>query len=887
MPDSNISIDQGPNYPSNGLGPGNEAPGRVRARGAHARGGSGSAPAGFGGDAIAVALIALFTLIFFYPVLSHGTVYGSMADLSLFPLTSGLFRTMHNVVSSDNIQQVSPWLLLNWRAVHSGQIPLWNPYSLLGMPQLFNFQSAALSLPHLISYLFPASLGYTVSTFMSLLIAGTGTYGAARVLGASAAGSLVGAITYEFSGSLANWIGWPQGDVNIWLGWVVLFAVLIHRSKRPVAAMAGMTVAVAFAMYAGHPESDVLDGFTVLALGGCIALFALFTREADTARLKSTIVKIVVSGLFGVMLAMPMLLPAAQLIPSSIRSTIGATYRGNPIYSSVNLLTAGYYGLPTASSHWFGPVNFYEASAVVGPLAIALALVAVFRLGKKPAVAGLATTALLLWLIVFRNGPVQSLVNLLHSSGAILFTRLLMPLDFLLALLAAIGFSRLTSPDTGDGDVHAFTLGCGIMVTILGTLIILAETSTRLTAQERHIRLAALGWSLGSLAIGATFILTWFVLSRHDRMSRHAMATIGNRTRSSPLLAAGLARSRKSPLWQIAVFSAVLLAQGILLMPTAMQAASYSHRFYPSNTAVRKVEKLVGSHLMGAAPPPPGASSSWYPTLPIAGTGFEPESNIAYKVAVFAAHDPMLQREYLSSWQKVVSPHEPPLVASPGVFNPWFSNASLARLYGVKYLLALPGASGSVSVPSGTDLVLQEKTFSIYEVPDSHRFSLLSGKSVVRSAEHPSSRYGKVTGYRWASNNQLQIHVHALEPATLLARITYVPGWHATVNGKTVAVHKAAGAMLSLRVPKGKSTVDLTYWPGAFTIGIAAAIAALVGMAGLAVLFSRWRHQANRSRMRRDNTGRLAANRSGRHVAASRRSLQSATACFEAATARL
>ncbi|MCL5948042.1 MAG: YfhO family protein [Actinobacteria bacterium] len=870
---SNLSAEQGLGYASNGSIRNTESSGKGRTRGVHSRSSSDGAPAGIGGDAIAVVLIALFTLVFFYPVISSGTVFGSMADLSLFPLTSGLFKTMHNVVSSDNIQQISPWLLLNWRVIHSGQIPLWNPYSLLGMPQMFNFQSAAMSLPHLVSYLFPASSGYTVSTFISLLVAGTGAYSAARVLGASAAGSLVGAITYEFSGSLANWIGWPQGGVNIWLGWVVFFAILIHRSKRPVAACTAMSVVVAFAMYAGHPESYVLDGFTVLVLGGLITLFAFFTRDADTARLKSTIVKIMVSGLFGGMLAMPMLLPAAQLIPGSIRSTVTVSaYRGIPMYSSVNLLAASYYGLPTASSHWFGPANFYEVSAVVGPLAIVLALVAVFRLGKRPVVAGLATTALVLWLIIFRNGPVQALVSLLHVSGAIVFTRLLMPLDFLLALLAAIGFSRLTSSRITNGDVHAFTLGSGIMATILGVLIILTETATGLTLAERHIRLTALGWSLGSLAIGATLILVWLGISRHDGRFHTGKVWRSAATVRYPLTATGPARSRQGPLWQVTVFSAVLLAQGVLLMPTAMQAASYSHRFYPSDAAVKKVQEMVGDHIMGAAPPPPGASTGWNPTQPIPGTGFEPETNIAYKVAVFGAHDPMLQQEYLSSWQEAERPHKSPLVASPGVFNPWFSNASLARLYGVKYLLALPGANGSLSAPSGTSLVLQDKAFSIYEVPDSHRFSLLPGKSVVKSAENPSNSYGKVTSHRWISNDQLQIHVHALKPATLLARITYVPGWHATVNGKGVAVGKAAGVMLSLRVPKGKSTVDLTYWPNTLTAGIVAAVAAIVGLTSMAVISWHRRRIARWRRARRSSAGNPAVRPTGRHLAIPARS---------------
>jgi uncharacterized membrane protein YfhO len=106
-----------------------------------------------------------------------------------------------------------------------------------------------------------------------------------------------------------------------------------------------------------------------------------------------------------------------------------------------------------------------------------------------------------------------------------------------------------------------------------------------------------------------------------------------------------------------------------------------------------------------------------------------------------------------------------------------------------------------------------------------------------------------VTSSRWISNNNLQLHVNARKKAALLARMTYVPGWHATINGRGVAVHRAAGTMLSIKLPAGKSTVELTYWPSTFTVGIIAAIIAVVFLMVLAVFFNRGhRHGAHKRR---------------------------------------
>ena len=53
-----------------------------------------------------------------------------------------------------------PWTTLSWRIVHAGHLPLWNPYDALGMPFAFDFQSAAFSLPNIVSYLVPVHLAY-------------------------------------------------------------------------------------------------------------------------------------------------------------------------------------------------------------------------------------------------------------------------------------------------------------------------------------------------------------------------------------------------------------------------------------------------------------------------------------------------------------------------------------------------------------------------------------------------------------------------------------------------------------------------------------------------------------------------------------------------------
>ena len=116
------------------------------------------------------------------PALAHGTSLGPYDILQ----NSGLNRVpnvkVHNPTLQDQIRLFIPWTSLVWTQVHQGHLPLWNPYSAVGMPLAFNWESAPLSLPVLIGYLFPVRLAYTAQLVVTVVIAGTGVYVLGRVL---------------------------------------------------------------------------------------------------------------------------------------------------------------------------------------------------------------------------------------------------------------------------------------------------------------------------------------------------------------------------------------------------------------------------------------------------------------------------------------------------------------------------------------------------------------------------------------------------------------------------------------------------------------------------------------------------------------------------------
>jgi len=74
-------------------------------------------------------------------------------------------------------------------------------------------------------------------------------------------------------------------------------------------------------------------------------------------------------------------------------------------------------------------------------------------------------------------------------------------------------------------------------------------------------------------------------------------------------------------------------------------------------------------------------------------------------------------------------------------------------------------------------------------------------------------------------------------PALLRLRLTAVPGWQATLDGRPLAVGSwSRGAMVEVEVPPGRHVVDLHYWPDLFTIGIVMAGVVVVTFAAAALV---------------------------------------------------
>ena len=74
-------------------------------------------------------------------------------------------------------------------------------------------------------------------------------------------------------------------------------------------------------------------------------------------------------------------------------------------------------------------------------------------------------------------------------------------------------------------------------------------------------------------------------------------------------------------------------------------------------------------------------------------------------------------------------------------------------------------------------------------------------------------------------------------PQLLRLRLTDVPGWGATIDGRPLTLHAwATGAMLEARVPSGRHVIELHYWPPLFSAGLGVGAGVVLGFVVAAVI---------------------------------------------------
>jgi hypothetical protein len=748
-------------------------------------------------DAAAVLWLVAVAVVGLAPTLSRGSVLGPYDLVATWGLGKVPGVVPHNTLSGDQISQFVPWATLAWKEVHAGHLPLWNPFNGLGGPLAFNFQSAAFSFPMLVAYLFPVKLVYTVYVLVKIVVAGTGVYFLARVVGAGPLAAALGGTIFELSGAFAGWAGWPMTTVLCMLGWTLGAGVLVvrHRGRlRDIALLAG---SVALAAYGGHPES-----LGILLVATTVFMIPVLLAERHRLGSGATVVRPILAlggaTLAGLALAAPLLLPGAQVIQGSVHT--GRTgYQALPPHTLANLAFSGWDGFPTANSQYSGSANYYETAAFVGLIALVLGALAIASRWRRPEIRGLALGVVVLSAPVW-IGPVAHLLSSVSLFKLVVWSRSLIALDGFLAVLAAVGLQTMLDRDLEGRTTRRFTVLSGVGGAAIGVLWLVNLGGH---GRSHTIRLDSFRWpavSVGALAVSVA--LVWW---RRRRAGRPDGA----------------------PRWIAPAVAAILTAAEVsFLLTAAPHVWSSSDQSFVATPAEVALAQAIGSERVGFED-----CSSVSGQSP---EGILVEANDAYGVAEMEQYEAVLPTRNLTTYgrltgRKVNAP-------SNGLFCPSLPTAALARDYGVAFVLAPPGAPGPAgSVPAGS--IGDEQ---LYGIPGA---GVLTLQPVGSPADDPAAIVIPVSE---ANLSDVSVPIDAPSASVLQLHIANYPGWHATLDGHRLALRSYLGDELEATVPPGHHRLTLTYRPGLFDQGVALAGLVLLGFAlgGAVVVVRRRRRSA-------------------------------------------
>ena len=294
------------------------------------------APRGRAGAPAALLILAALTLLLVLPAVGSDSVL--------------YFR--------DVSQNHHPYRHLTVSLIGNGEAPLWNPYRGAGQPLLANPNALVLHPTTLLFLFLPLHAAMKASFALQILLAGWATWLLLRDMGASRAGSLLGAAAFAFSGfmvSLGNLLNLLNAaafmPLTLWLACRAL-----RRGFAPWGALAACSLAVQ--LLAGEPA---VVACTLMAL-----LPLHWSFPADPARRSTGGRLVTFSGmiLLAIGVAMVGLLPTIELLARSERGggfdTGEALKWSLPIATLPAIAFPDLFGDPTrigVTNHWAGGLH--------------------------------------------------------------------------------------------------------------------------------------------------------------------------------------------------------------------------------------------------------------------------------------------------------------------------------------------------------------------------------------------------------------------------------------------------------------------------------------------------------------------------------------------------
>lgn len=282
-----------------------------------------------------------------------------------------------NALISDVFSQFFVWKYLIVDIFESGQIPLWNIYSLSGTPLLATYHSAVFNPFNLLLFL-PNFYGWGLYICAQTFFAMLGMYFFLGLFVKNFWARIFGSIVFSLSGLMTTWTEFGTGVYAAsMLPWILLFLEKYFPTKK-LRYLFLMSLSFVVLYLAGHAQLTLYS--TILIF---IYLVVKFVREKSINQILLPAIFVILAGLFCAF----QFLPTYEFTKDSIRSneaySSSFNYGLNPVYEVVKFFSADFFGNPTTNNYWDSQ-SYHEQSIFLGTIPFILILsFLIYKIRKK------------------------------------------------------------------------------------------------------------------------------------------------------------------------------------------------------------------------------------------------------------------------------------------------------------------------------------------------------------------------------------------------------------------------------------------------------------------------------------------------------------------------
>ena len=731
----------------------------------------------------------------------------------------------------DTLLTYYPQILVARQTIEGGQLPLWNPYYLSGMPAVAAAPWLGLFYPpHVLFYVVDTleALGYV--TFLQLGLGGAFMYLYLRSIRVRRLAAIIGAASFGLGGFLLANLTWlPRVSTVIWTPLIMLSVENCIVSGKRLYAILG-AVAVAMCILAGNMAAMVY----VLLVSGLYAVFRLvwaWKRKGGRFAAEG-------AGLMGGLVCVGVLLSAVQLVPTleaaQYASRVQASYEervegGRSPIALATVLVPDVFGNPV-DRPWgrneFAkniPGTYGETSLYVGIMPLFLAVWALAR--RRDALTAFFGGAALLSLLIFIDTPFFRLLYQLplFRIGRQLEAKAMWA--FAMAALAALGFECLL-----NRPPHL---------------------------ERRALRQAAVGLLLAALVVLLGFALAGSLFASHEAGGGPSLATAWYRYNTANFLRFGLL---------------VIACAGVVLLWAQGWLGTWVLTFLVLGIAMADL-MCFGWKLNPARPP-----DDLYPAMesvgflqsdesiyriirgPLSRKVFPPNSLAVYGISDVQGYSPVLIDYYVEFLESL----EEDITSVRRVYSlryPGSTSSPLLDLLNAKYIITIadPGQQMVTLERSDPDLdLVYDGEVKIYENRDAlPRAFFVSEYRVVQGsvevldllssddfdprahvilekepdplspsmdAELAQSRV-EVLDY---TPNKVIVRAASSTDGFVVLSDLYYHGWKAFVDGVQQEVFKADYAFRAVQLEAGEHRIEFVFDPPSFRIGATVSLGTLI-----------------------------------------------------------